>query len=382
MQVVQATLGVFHSFELAAQLHARGYLRRTYTTWPWARVQREGIPRDLVGSFPWLGMPEYLLRRAGLPSALADRITRANIAAFDRHTLRTIPACDAFVALSGAGLRTGRLVQQRGGVFVCDRGSTHHRFQARVLAEEYARWRIPNPPSQPWLTALEEQIYAEADAITVPSHSALDSFVQMGVPAAKLHRILYGVRLDRFVPTAAPPPIVQRFEAVFLGQVSLRKGVPYLLQAFAKVRHPHKRLRIVGVVHRDIKPLLATFPRQSVEFTGPLPQAELPALLSASHLLVLPSIEDGFGLVVPQALACGCPVLVSRAAGSSDLVTDSVDGFLVPERDVEGMAARMQSLIDTPHLQGRMSAAGLAKVAGLGGWRDYGDQWESLLRSL
>jgi len=384
MQIVQAVVGAFHHFDLAHELNDRHHLKKIYSTWPWARLKREGLPRPLVGTFLPFHAANYLLSThvSFYPRAWYHAVDLLNFTAFDAWLARKVPACDAFVALSGIGLKSGPAVQRRGGKFICDRGSTHHRHQARVLAEEYARWGVGSSPALPKLTELEERVYDLADAITVPSSRALQTFIEMGVPAAKLHRIPYGVRLDRFSPTVSPPPIRERFEALFVGQVSLRKGVPYLLQAFAKVRHPNKRLRVVGALQPDLASILPRLPLESVEFLGALPQAELPAVLSGSHALVIASVEEGLALVQAQAMACGCPVIATTATGAEDLFTDGREGFIVPDRDVEALAARMQRLIDEPDLQERLAAAALEKVRTLGGWREYGDRWESLLHTL
>ncbi len=381
MRVVQTVFGVFHSFDLARELDRRGHLERIFSTWPWRRLQREQIPRERIGTFPWIHTPEFLLERYGLlPSWLADQTGYANALAFDEYTLRNVPDCEALVAISGSSLKTGRLVQQRGGVFVCDRGSSHQRFQEELVCEEYRRWGVDRRPGDPRDTVREEAIYAEADHITVPSTFALESFVQMGVPRAKLSLIPYGVRLERFRPVTEPPS--DRFQVVFVGGVNLRKGVPYLLQAFAKVRHPRKRLRIVGAVAAEMRAVLAGLPTENVEFAGPVPQDELPVILSSSHLFVLPSVEDGFGMVLGQAMACGCPVVASMNSGGPDIVTPGENGFVVQARDVDAMAGYMQQIADDSALQQRMREAALLRVAGLGGWSSYGDEWESLLLRL
>jgi starch synthase len=108
----------------------------------------------------------------------------------------------------------------------------------------------------------------------------------------------------------------------------------------------------------------------------------MPELMSTSHLMVLPSIEEGLALVQGQALACGCPVLCSTNTGGEDLFTDEIEGFIVPIRDVPALTDRMQRLADDPALQSRMSEAALHRVGTLGGWEDYGDRWESLLEAL
>ncbi len=148
------------------------------------------------------------------------------------------------------------------------------------------------------------------------------------------------------------------------------------------MRHSAKRLRIVGPLHPDIKAVLGRLPRENVEFLGAMPQAQLADVLSTSHVMVLPSIEEGMALVQGQALACGCPIISSTNTGAEDLFDDKKEGFIVPIRDVAILTEKMQMLADDPELQARMSEAALRRVNSLGGWQDYGDRWESMLREL
>ncbi|WP_254064609.1 glycosyltransferase [Granulicella sp. S156] len=389
MRVAQAVFGVFHHFELARELERRGHLDRVYSTWPWSRLQREGLPRDKVKTFPWLHLPQIALQRSpfDLP-VLDDHLGYANALTFDRWTDRQFernlrrgePSPDVLIAISGAGLLTGRNLQERGGIFVCDRGSTHQRYQENIVAEEYRRWGVERQVSDERDTMREEAIYAQADAITVPSSMAARSFVEMGVPAAKVHTIPYGVRLENFHPVGEPPQ--GELRVLFAGAVGLRKGIPYLLQAFSELRHPSKRLLIAGQMQEDLRSVLPKCPQENVEFLGAVPQPRLVELMSTSHVLVLPSIEEGLALVQAQALACGCPVICSTNTGGEDLFSDGVEGFIVPIRDSGAIAARLQQLADDPLLQARMRAAALARVQAIGGWTQYGDRWEPLLRDL
>lgn len=384
MRVVQTVFGVFHHFELARQLNVRGHLETVYSTWPWARLKREGLPRGYVETFPWIHTPEMVMNRFGLqPPWIMDQSGYANALLFDRWTSRRLgrrEAPDALVALSGSSLRTGRELQARGTKFVCDRGSSHQRYQERIVAAEYARWGVQRRVSDPRDTAREELIYDAADAITVPSTFAARSFVESGVSGAKVHVLPYGVRLERFRPVDDPPR--DRLEILFAGSVGLRKGFPYALEAFAQVRHPRKRLRVAGMVHPDLRSVLPRLPQTDVEFLGAVPQLRLAELMSSSHLMVLPSIEEGLALVQGQALACGCPVLASTNTGGEDLFRDEVEGFIVPIRDTEALRERMQRIADDPGLQARMRAAALLRVQSLGGWEDYGLRWERLLYDL
>ena len=381
MRVSQAVFGVFHHFELARELDRRGHLDTVYSTWPWARLKREGLPHSKVQTFPWLHMPEMVLNRAGLlPRWLEDELGYRNALSFDEWTFRRIRDCDALIAISGAALKTGRLVQERGGVFVCDRGSTHQRYQDEILAEEYRRWDVPYPAPAAHIVRREEAIYAIADAITVPSNVVRRSFLAQGLAEEKIHVIPYGVRLDKFKPTGTPPTV--SFEVLFAGQISLRKGIPYLLEAFARLRHPRKHLTLAGSMQDDVRHLLAKLPTEHVTFLGAITQTELAERMSRSHVLALASVEEGLALVQGQAMACGCPIVATNATGAEDLFSDGVEGFIVPDRNSTVFAERLQQLADDPALRQRMSDAGLKRVKTLGGWDQYGAQWDALLHLL
>ena len=384
MRVIQATFGVFHHFELARELLRRGHLQRIYSSWPWRRLKREGCPRELVRIYPWVHTPEMLLRRTGFPiKRILDQIGYLNAITMDRFVtqqLRYETTPDALISLSGSSLHSGMLVQRQGGRFICDRGSSHQRVQEKLVREEYRRWGVLRPVTDPRVIDREERIYDQADCITVPSTFAASSFSEMGIPPAKVRVIPYGVRLENFRPTSTPP--ANAFQVLFAGSVGLRKGFPYLLQAFHAISHPHKKLIVAGSVQPDIKSVLATLPQEQVEFVGSVPQARLAELMSSSHVMVLPSIEEGLALVQGQALACGCPVLATSHTGAEDLFTDGVEGFIVPIRSVQALQHRMQELAEDNKLQQRMRAAALTRVHALGGWKEYGDKWESLLHEL
>jgi glycosyltransferase involved in cell wall biosynthesis len=98
--------------------------------------------------------------------------------------------------------------------------------------------------------------------------------------------------------------------------------------------------------------------------------------------MVMPSLDEGMALVQGQAMACGCPVIATTNSGAEDLFTDGVEGFIVPVRDANALADRMQRLTDDQALQRRMSEAALQRVRSIGGWSEYGDRWQNLLLEL
>lgn len=382
MRIVQAVFGVFHHFELARELQRRGHLETIYSTFPWRRLKREGLPHDKVQTFPWFHVPEILSYRAGITNRwFYDQLGYTNAVAFDEWTFRRIPPCDAFIAISGAGLKTGCRVQQRGGKFICDRGSTHIRYRAELLEEEHRRWSSTQPAQEdPRDLLREETIYETADALTVPSSYSARTYLERGIPSAKLHVLPYGVLLDRFQKVGDPPK--DRFEVLYVGRISLGKGFPYLLQAFANLRVPNKHLTVIGGIVPEFRSILEKLPQDSVTFTGTMPQVQLKEWMSRSHVMVMPSLDEGMALVQGQALACGCPIIATTNTGAEDLFTEGVEGFIVPIRDPAALTDRMQRLADDPSLQAKMSEAALMRVHQLGGWKNFGDGWEHLLHDL
>jgi starch synthase len=381
MKVVQTVHAKYHHFDLARQFHRQGMLAAIFTGYPRWKLRDEGLPPDKIRTFPWLRTVLMAQYRHGLVNPWLDR--QLNWLAgqtLDAHVAARLPECDVFVGISGAGLKTSAVVKRRGGHYICDRGSAHIGFTERILREEFKRWNQTLPAFDSRMVAKEEHEYAAADVITVPSQFCVRSFVEMGVPAGKIRRLPYGVELGRFRPTTSPAS--DRFEVLFVGAVSFQKGVPYLLGAFERLKHPRKRLRLVGAVSEEMKAFLRERKFDGVEFVGAVPQPELVPMMSASHVLVLPSIQDGFGLVLGQAMACGCPVICSTHTAGEDLVRDGVGGFVVPIRDPGAIAERLEQLCQDPELRGRMSRAALKRVRQLGGWDEYGTQYGQLCRQL
>jgi glycosyltransferase involved in cell wall biosynthesis len=385
MEIVLSTLGKFHTFDLARELHARGSLRAVFSGYPRLKLREERLPPELVRTFPWLHAPyvgaiahgRFVGGRARRLWEYLDRVT------LDRYVSAHMPSCDLFVGLSSSALRSGRAAHAQGAKYVCDRGSAHIRVQDQLLREEHALWGLPYDGIDPRVLDLEEREYAEADCITVPSNFAMRSFTGAGVATEKLRRLPYGVDVSRFEQTARPDP--ERFDIVFVGIMSLRKGVQYLTEAYGKIVHRAKSLSFVGPASAELIDLLKRRARWYPEtrVMGPVAQSELKHLLSKSHVLVLPSIEDGFGMVLAQAMACGCPVIGTHHTGTEDLLgPKGGEGFVVPVRDSDALAQRLQQLADDPELRSGMGAAALARVKQLGGWSTYGGEAMAIYEAL
>ena len=375
MKIALSAVGKFHTFDLARELHARGALSGIFTGYPRFKLRNEGLPQALIHTFPWvLGAYMAFPWKHRLPCSVIQQWENFIAVTSGNWVARNLPACDLYVGLSGSTLPAGKKAQARGARYVCDRGSSHIRVQEQLLREEHDLWGLPFSGIDPRAIAREEGEYDAADCITVPSGFVRRSFLSQGVPFEKIRLLPYGVNLSRFQPVAEPAD--GRFDVLFVGGMSLRKGVQYLVQAYKKLNHPEKSLTFVGAPSQELIALLTSrglWPSDA-RVLGHMPQTELKSLLSRSHVMVLPSIEDGFGMVMAQAMACGCPVVASRNTGGEDLFSDGHEGFIVPIRDADALAARLQQLADQPELRAAMGRRALERVQSLGGWSDYGQK--------
>ena len=243
-------------------------------------------------------------------------------------------------------------------------GSSHIRYHLNLVADEYARWGCAIELPRIEVIKREESEYEAADLIFVPSEFSRRSFLEMGVPAAKLRKVVLAADVKRFYPVGQPS--TDEFCVLYVGAISFRKGIPYLIEAFSKLRHPKKRLRLIGGVEPRIRSYLQTAKLQGVELEGTKPLNYVRQAMSETHVTILPSVEDGFGLVLAEAMACGSPVISTINTGGFDLYEDGKEGFILPIRDPDAICLAMEKLAADPALQQAMGGRRAGKDAAVG----------------
>jgi glycosyltransferase involved in cell wall biosynthesis len=230
-------------------------------------------------------------------------------------------------------------------------------------------WMHPKTLFHRFSKPLMEAIYRGSDAI-VPYGEHISRFVlgTRGVDPRKL--FVAGQAVDG-VPFEAVMPVRNGGvpELLYVGQFEDRKGLPYLFDAFDRLDRP-ARLRLIGGGPQERWVRERTAGRENIELVGYRGREELPAELSRSRCLVLPSVttsldKEPWGLVVNEAFHAGVPVVASTAVGAAagGLVRDGRNGFIVPERDSAALTAALRRLIDDPALAARMGDAGREDVA-------------------
>jgi len=210
--------------------------------------------------------------------------------------------------------------------------------------------------------------------ITVSHNSARDIARAFGVPEDKMRVVHNGTDRDLFRPCPDVRKKPNSIVTVNSGDSPI-KGADYLLQALKMLRNgassPH--LTIVGNAMpegRNARLVRELGLEDMVTFTGRIEDNELVALYSSSELAVVPSLYEGFGFPAAEAMACGTPVIASRAGALPEVVGEGNEaGISVPPADSKALASAIRQLLDDDDLRRRMGEAGRKRVEEHFNWR-------------
>lgn len=373
MKVTVSTFGRFHAFNLVQQLQEKGCLYSfisTYPTWAVARYGNYCINPALYRSIWWLGLiarswpkvPSIIRRDRNLQFWFHER--------FDEAARNFVSSeSDVFVGWSSMCLYSLRKAKELGVVTVIDRGNSHMQYFMDILQEEYELWGLKYTATHPGVCERELQEYAEADWIAIPSLFTKRTFLEQGIPENKLIHVPYGVSLEEFYPVSREN---DTFRVIYCGGLTLRKGLQYLLRAFYELNLPDAELWLVGSLTPEIYPFLRKYESERIILKGTHPQNKLRWFYSQCSVFCLASIEDGFGMVIPQAMACGLPVIHTTNTGGGDIVRDGVDGFCVPIRNVDALKEKILFFYENPGKQSEMGKNALEQARRSLSWDDYG----------
>ncbi|NIO85880.1 MAG: glycosyltransferase, partial [Candidatus Aminicenantes bacterium] len=213
----------------------------------------------------------------------------------------------------------------------------------------------------------EEAEWELADVVLTGSDFVTEGLVSCGVEGGKCVRVPYGVNLETFSYRVREKRNDGKLRILFVGQVGLRKGIPYLLRALEMIGEKHIAVKIAGKICVSNK-VIDRY-RASHDFLGEVPRSEIPDLYSWADVFVIPSLCEGSATVTYEALASGVPVIATPNTGS--LVRDGIDGQIVPIRDPEAIASAIEKYISEPKLleEHRRAAQGDRWRCGLDAYR-------------
>ncbi|NEQ21777.1 MAG: glycosyltransferase family 4 protein [Microcoleus sp. SIO2G3] len=320
-----------------------------------------------------------LYRRFGLSyQGLADRV----YASLDRYVAsHHLQGLDAVYAYEDGAATTFQAAKQQGILCLYDLPIVFYPTSRDIQVEEAKRFPHLAPAldatQEPaWKLERKEQEIQLADHIFVPSSFVQNSLLEAGTKPEKISVIPFGAPIDYFHPQPKPDKL---FRTLFVGRVGPRKGVHYLLQAWQELSLPEAELLLVGI-NEFPKGWLEQYTK-GIRHISSVPHASLNRYYSSANVLVLLSLVEGLALVQLEAMACGIPLITTPNTGGSDIVTDGVEGFILPVRDVEALKEKLEWCYTHPEELAHMGQAARHKAEQLT-WEQYRQQLASKVQEI
>lgn len=348
--------------------------RRSYPQIPKNRIRTNVLRETLRLLSPRLGLPQL------------DTFSILKVAnAIDRKTAATIKQRKpkAVYAYEGVALESFRIAKQQGTACIYELPSGYWYYEGDLLREEaglrpeYAG-TIEKLRDTPEHLQAKDQELSFADYVIVSSQHIRRTLQASPVSPSKIRVIPYGAN-----ETLGPIRILSRssnrkLRVLFVGGLTQRKGIGYLLDAIESLGSSVELTMIGRKVGTSACIDKAV---QKNHWIPSLPYHAVLDKMSQHDVLVLPSITEGFGLVVTEALSRGLPIITTKNAGSSEVIRDGQNGFIVPIRSAEAIATRLQTLHRDPDLLDRMSASAWEHAREFS-WKRYRDLLVSTIANI
>lgn len=381
-----AQIGAREHYAIPRALHQAGKLAGLYTDFWAGPVLRKLLPArgplgslktrfhpDLVDapvqafrlrSLAWEARLRSQARKEGGPyGGFCEVGRRFALAVAERLSRHDLPPDALFFAYDTGALEAFAALRPRGVRCVLNQMDPN-RVEVELVREEEKRWpgwalRTTDVPETYFRR--REQEWALADSVIVNSEFSRQALIRQGLSSEKIVVIplcyeadagaaVREVRAD--VSTGRPLRIL------FLGQVILRKGIQYLIEAARLLQNEPVHFDVVGSIGISAEAVRSA--PANVTFHGPVGRGQTEAWYRQSDLFVLPTLSDGFALTQLEAMAYGLPVIATANCG--DVVTNGVDGALIPTHDAQALAAAITGYVSdrnrlhTHQIQARQKA--------------------------
>jgi len=282
------------------------------------------------------------------------------------------------VGYENACLRIFKKAKTAGCLCVLDAASVHYKMQDRYLGAAESK-----AFHQKTIKRKEEETSLADYVFTVSSLAKKSYIADGGLPEEKVESFSLGADIS-FFTRGSKRENKPMFEFLFSGAIRPLKGVDLLLGAIAKVSEKRTDFTVIfaggnGNVQNYIE---NQTPYRYCRFLGHLKPEDLRQVYQQSDCLVLPSRFDSFGMVVPEALACGTPVIVTDRVGAKEMVKEGANGWVIPAESVDALAEKMLWCLEH-QVQVRSMAKACRKSAEDNDWSVYysrvGTWFEKLL---
>lgn len=406
MSVIKKVLlthpGTQYSYQLAVQLHRKKLLYKFVTGfavrkksgfhWFLQRLAPQQLSNKIANRI--IALPKNKLKQYPFIEIRAlQKLKKAqatNALFFQRneqfqHTIGSdlLKSADIVISFDTASLVLQERAKKLNKICILDLSIAHSKTRIRIfneITQQHPQWLTGVEEKAAELLAIEQQELEQAHAIVVASEFSKQSLLENGIPANKIHVNPYGVNCHQFAPKEKYR-INKKIRFVFVGRVDARKGVAWLMETMQQMPLDTFEVELVGVITEDFKQYIESFGYSNVIITGKVPHTALPEILRKADVFLFPSFFEGFGLVIPEAMSCGLPVITTTATCGPDVITEGEEGYVIEPGNNTALITAMNYFIHNPSLIEKMGKKARATAEQLT-WDAYGDRWNKIIDTL
>jgi len=350
MQVIITTPAKFHIFKLARYLAKNNLLKYVITGNIKSHYRNENIPFQKLYSIPVTPFLYLINKFQGIHNVIPGTLFSKT---FDLIASQHIHDADAFIGFPGWMLHSAYTAKRNNMFVIAEGGSTHILNRENVLKNEFNKLGLKFRPHPNSVIKRQCEEYRVADFIMVPSEHVKQSFIKYGIPQKKLVKIPYGI--EDFFLKKNKYFKDKREKITIASPIGVRKGTHYSFEVIKRLKKFYNiNFHLIGFFRPDIKPIIQKN-SNLIDFIGTIKHTDLPSYLENIDILLHPSIEDGFSLLSVEAMARGVIPVLSHTTGSSEIIENEVDGFVVHYSDVERMVEIIKTLIENEELRKKIS---------------------------
>ena len=350
------------------------------------RRQITEVPEEIVVHHALSELLRTFAARTPMGPVFADRVWEKTELWFDRTVAKHDLNGEGVVyGYEHACLSTFQKQKARGGLCIYDLPIAHHKLSAELLEPEMERFPETHTTydahlrrEAPRRNARKDEELALADHVVVASSFTKSSLLHIGFPEEKISVIPYGapeVTAHNTRDENAP------FVFLSAGTQSVRKGVHYTLDAWRKIAPPESSAELWLIGHMQLPDRLLKNLPGKVVIRSSVPKVELDKIYERANVLVFPSLVEGFGMVITEAMAHGLPVITTPNTAGPELIDHGRNGFIIPVRDTDALTERLHWCLNNKDgltEMGRQAALAAERWQ----WGNYRGQLAHTIRAL
>lgn len=317
----------FHSLELASELNKKNCLKKLITTYPKNFIKKNyHIPKEKIISLTYL----LVLRKS--INILPLKYRRIFIGflneIYDLIVSIIIPKnFHVFIGWSSVSLKTLKKIKNKNKLTFIEKGSIHIKDQNEIMQKEYKKHGIIYPKILSSSIKREEEEYKLVDKITITSNFVKKTFNKHNIKN-KFFLNPVGVNTKKFDFNKKKIKL-NNFNILYVGGITIGKGLPYLINAFNTLNIKNSKLHLVGKSEKYIKNLINRINNPNIILHGHKNTKELKKFYQFSNIFCHPSPQDGGPLTLIQSMLNETPAIITSNTMSKDVIKNGVDGFII-----------------------------------------------------